>query len=286
LFPVHPTPKRWFTVLSTSRRASRAYCFQKKEIAVLKKALLNISLGAIGVSFLLPCYAAAPAKIAAVAPIADIVAEADAKIKSLEEALKDDKSYLESKGTTIPLESGILAVLAQAVVESEEKAAWQASAADVREAAIAVSNAKSYDEAKKGLAGVKEAVGGKAGSAKKEADWNKLCALKMVMKEVNKRAGKLRRATKKKDPTAADLAEAGRDASVMAILSLVAHDDTHEVKKKEEIGDWQKFAKEFQAQMTAASAAFKSKDMTGAGDAWKKGNTACNDCHAKFRPNE
>src|SRR5262249_54431729 len=61
--------------------------FSEKEIAVLKKALLYISLGAIGVSFLLPCYAAAPAKIAAVAPIADIVAEADAKIKALDEAL-------------------------------------------------------------------------------------------------------------------------------------------------------------------------------------------------------
>jgi len=253
---------------------------------VLKKALLSISLGAIGVSFLLPCYAAAPAKIAAVAPIADIVAEADAKIKALDEALATDKSYLESKGTTIPLEAGILAILAQAVAESEEKAAWQPSAADLRDAAIAVSNAKSYDEAKKGLAGIKDAAGGKAGAAKKEAEWNKLCGLGKVMKEVNKRAGKLRRATKKKDPTAADLAEAGRDASVMAVLALVAHDDTHEVKKPEEIKDWQKFAKEFQAQMTAASAAFKAKDMTGAGEAWKKGNTACSDCHAKFRKEE
>jgi len=253
---------------------------------VLKKALLSISLGAIGLSFLLPCYAAAPAKIAAVAPIADVVAEADAKIKALDEALESDKSYLENKGTTIPKEAGILAVLAQAVVESEEKAAWQASAADVRDAAIALSNAKSYDEAKKGLAGVKEAVGGKAGNAKKEAEWNKLCGLGKVMKEVNARNGKLRRATKKKTMTDEEAAEAARDASVLAILALAAHDDTHEVKKPDEVKEWQKFSKEFQAQMTATAAAFKKKDVTGAADTWKKGNAACTDCHAKFRKTE
>jgi cytochrome c556 len=56
--------------------------------------------------------------------------------------------------------------------------------------------------------------------------------------------------------------------------------------KAEDIAEWKKFAKAFQVEMTAASAAFKKKDMTAAGDAWKKGNTACNDCHAKFRPNE
>ena len=99
---------------------------------MLKKILACISLGALGTSFLMPCQAAAPAKIASVAPIANLVAEAEAKIKSLEEALASDKSYLESKGTTIPTEAGVLAVLAQAVLESEEKAAWQPSAADLR----------------------------------------------------------------------------------------------------------------------------------------------------------
>ncbi len=253
---------------------------------MLKKALLTISLGAIGMSFLLPCEAAAPAKIASVAPITDIVAEADAKIKALDEALKDNEAYLQAKGTTIPTAAGVLAILSQAVVESDEKAAWQPSAADVRDAAIAVANSKSYDEAKKGLADVKEAVGGKTGSAKKEADWNKLCGLSKVMKEVNTRNGKLRRATKKKEATDADFTEAARDASVLAVLALAAHDDTHEVKKSEEVKEWQKFAKEFQVQMTATAAAFKKKDMAGAGDAWKKGNTACNDCHGKFRKEE
>ncbi len=255
---------------------------------MLNKILVCLSLGALGTSLLLPCQAAAPAKIASVAPIADLVAEADAKIKSLEEGLASDKTYLEVKGTKLPTDAGVLAVLAQAVAESEEKAAWQATAADVREAAKAVASAKSYDDAKKGLEGIKAAIGGTAAGAKPEAEWNKLCGLGKVMKEINGRAGKLRRATRKKDATETEFADAARDASVMAILGLAAHDDTHEVKsgKAEDIAEWKKFSKEFQAQMTAASAAFKKKDMAAAGDAWKKGNAACTDCHAKFRPNE
>jgi hypothetical protein len=255
---------------------------------VLNKILVCLSLGALATSFLLPCQAAAPAKIASVAPITDVVAEAEAKIKGLEEALATENSYRENKGTSIPTAAGVLAVLAQAVVESEEKAAWQPAAADLRDAARAVAAAKSYDEAKTGLLAIKDAHGGKTSGAKPEAEWNKLSGLKQVMKEINSRAGKLRRATKKKEPTEAEFAEAARDASVMAVLGLAAHDDTHEVKsgKAEDIADWKKFSKEFQIQLSAASAAFKKKDMAAGGDAWKKGNAACTECHNKFRPSE
>jgi len=81
--------------------------------------------------------------------------------------------------------------------------------------------------------------------------------------------------------------EFSRDASVLAVLALAAQVDTHEVKsgKPEDIAEWKKFAKEFQEQMTTASAAFKKADATAAGEAWKKGNASCNDCHAKYRPN-
>jgi hypothetical protein len=253
---------------------------------MLKRILLGLSVGAVGLSLLLPCYAGAPAKIATVAPIGDLVAESEAKIKSLEELLASDKSYLEGKKTTIPTEAGVLAVLAQAIVESDESAAWKPAAADVRDGAIAIATSKSYDDAKKGLESVKMAHGGTAGGAKPDHEWNKLCALGSVMKEVNKRNGKLRRGSKLKALDDTQAAEFSRDASVLAVLALAAHDDTHEVKKKEEVPEWQKFSKEFQAQMTAASAAFKKKDVAAAADAFKKGNTACNDCHAKFREKE
>lgn len=252
-----------------------------------KKLLLSISVGAIGLSFLVPSYAAAPAKISTVAPAADIAAQVDASVKALEEYLATSESYTQNKMKKVPVEGAVIAVLAAAVVDSDEKdkVSWNAAAADVREAGKMVAASKSYDDAKKGLAAIKEAVGGKAAGAKPEQEWNKLCRLGTVMDTINMRAPKMRAGARKKQLTDAEAAEYSGAATVMAVFALAVHDDTHEVKskKKEDIDEWQKFAKEFQSQMTAAAAAFKAKDPTKAGDAWKKGNTACNDCHAKFR---
>jgi cytochrome c556 len=242
--------------------------------------MLGVSLSAICSALVWPCAAAAPIKIAGVAPVSELVTEAEAKVKLLDEALASDKTYLEKKATTIPVDAGVLAVLAQAIAESEEKPSWKASAADLREAAKAVAASKGYEEAKLGLEAVKAALEGKASGAAVEHDWNKLAKLGSVMKEVNRRTGKVRSATRK---LPANPEEVARDASVLAVLALVAHDDTHEVKKKEEIGDWQKQAKEFSAQFTAAAAALRKGDKTGASDAFKKGNAACNACHKQFR---
>lgn len=250
---------------------------------MLKKVLSAVALGSLSLSVLIPCQAAAPVKIAAVAPVSDLQAEADLKIKAIEEALATDKSYLDTKGTTLPAEAGVLAVLAQAIAESEEKPTWKASAPDLRDGAIAIATAKSYDEAKKGLETVKAAHGGTAAGGKPEAEWNKLIKLGALMKDVNKRNGKLRRATRKLPD---DPAEAARDASVLAVLGLVTHADTHEVKDASKVPEWQKYALEFQTQMTATSAAFKKKDLAAAADAFKKANAACNDCHGKFREGE
>jgi cytochrome c556 len=247
---------------------------------VLKKVLFGVSVVALGAAVLIPCQAAAPLKVATVAPVADLVAEAELKIKALDEALASDKSYLESKTTSLPADAGVLAVLAQAIVESEEKAAWKASAPDLRDGAVAVASAKSYDEAKAGLAAVKSAFEGKAGAAKPEAEWNKLCRLKPLMKEVNKRNTKLRRASKNIPPNSD---EAARDASVLAVLGLAAHDDTHEVKNPAEVPEWQTLSKDFSTQMTAMATALKAKDKAAAGDAFGKANKACNGCHDKWR---
>lgn len=254
---------------------------------MLKKLSMSLACGAIGLAWLLPCCAAPPAKIAAVAPIGDVVAAVDASVKVLDEKLASSDEYNQAK-KPVAIEATVIAVLAQAVADSEEKAAWQATAADVREGARAIVAAKSYDDAKKGFEALKAALGGKGAGAKTESDWSKVMPLGKIMDGVNSRAGKMRRAVRAKSPTDAQIAESTADATVLAVLALAVHDDTHEVKSKksEDIALWQKFSKEFQAEMSAAAGAFKKKDVTAAGDAWKKGNTACNDCHSKFREHE
>ena len=253
---------------------------------MLKRILFGLTLGVAGFSVLWPAFAAAPAKISDVAPVGDLVTEADAKIKTLEENLGSDQSYNQTKGSTLPKDAGTLAVLAQAISESSEASPWKASAKDVRDGAIGIWSAKSYDDAKKGLEKVKAAHAGTAGDAKPEHEWNKLAKLGSVMKEVNFQNGKLRSATRKKQMTPQEFDENARRASVLAVLALAAEEDTHEVKKQEETGEWKKFAKEFQTEMSATSAALHKGDLTAAAAGFKKANTACNECHAKFRENE
>lgn len=251
---------------------------------MLQKFLFSIAVAAVSLSLWLPCEAAAPLKVATVAPIADLVGDAEAKIKSLETALASDQTYLEAKGSTIPRDAGVLAVLAQSIVESEEKASWKASAPDLRDGAVAVARSKSYDEAKAGLAAIKAAYEGKAGGAKPEAEWNKLCRLGPLMKEVNTRNGKIRTATRKALPDDTD--ELVRHATTLAVLGLAAHDDTHEVKDASKVPEWQKLSKDFSTEMAATAAALKKKDKDGAAAAFKKANAACTECHNKFREGE
>ena len=84
---------------------------------MLKKIAMLTALGAVGVSLLVPCYAATPVKIATVAPAADLAAAADARVKLLEESLKDNDEYNKAKAKTIPAEASVLAVLAQAIAD-------------------------------------------------------------------------------------------------------------------------------------------------------------------------
>lgn len=232
-------------------------------------------------SLVLPVYAAAPAKISAVAPAADLVVEADKKIEALQASLASDGSYADAKKSTIPRDAGVLAVLAQALVETDEDSALKGKAAGIRDGAIALAKASSYDDAKKGLAAIQDAKAGKGAAAKPEAQWNKLGKLGDLMKEVNARNGKLRMAGRK---LPADPTEAARNASVMAVLALATHEDTHEVKNAADIAEWQKFAVEFQKNITESSAAFRKGDKDAGKAAWTKANTACNACHEKFRP--
>jgi hypothetical protein len=248
---------------------------------VFKKALVFASLGMLIMSVLLPAYAGAPAKISTVAPVADLVTEAEAKIKAIDEALSSSERYQDTKSTTLPRDAGVLAILAQAIAESDESSAWKGTAPGVRDGAIAIATSGSLEEAKKGLAAVKDAQAGKPTTAKPEADWNKLCKLKFVMKEVSARNNKLRQA-KRKMP--ANPEEASRHASVLAVLALVAHEDTHEVESPADVGEWEKFALAVQKHMTEAAAAFKKADKEAAAKAFDSAAANCNDCHAKFKP--
>ncbi len=250
---------------------------------MIKKSVGCVACAAVLAVLLAPCFAAAPVKIEKVAPAADLVLEAEAKIQSLEAALESNDTYLQGKKTQIPTDAGVLAVLAQAIAESSEDSALKKSAPALRDAAISVAQSTSFDAAKAGLAAVKEAHGGKAGTAKLDHEWNKLARLGKVMTEVQKRTGKIRKNVRKA-PT--DANAASRDASVVAVLALAAHDDTHEVKDPAQVPKWKGFALEMQTSMSAVAAGFKANDAAATKSAFEKAGKSCSECHDAFREKE
>lgn len=246
----------------------------------MKPVLMSLAVAVLAAAFVLPTYAASPVALEKVAPVAELVAVGDAKIATLEAALKDGDSYGAAKSKAIPKDAGVLAVVAQALAEHSDKAAWKGAAADVRNAALKLAEAKSYDDAKAALAAVKEAQGGKASGAKAEHDWAKLTSLDNVMTEVAFLNGKVRGALRK---TGDDTAEATRQASTLAVLALVAHADTHEVKNKNDISKWQKFAADMQTHMTETATALRAKDAAAAKTAFAAAGKQCAGCHADFK---
>ena len=244
---------------------------------MVQKVWLPLALTLLAGACLVPARAAD--KLSAVTPVADLVAEAESKIKDIEALVADDASYAKAKKKGVPQAAGTLATLAQGIAQHDEDSGWKKSAADVRDAAIAIAKSASFDDAKKGLEAVKAAAGGKAGVAKVEHDWDKLIDMDSLMSEVSARNGKFRKFFK----TPKDHDAASRDASVLAVLALVIEADTHEVKDKADIEKWKKYSKDLQESMTKISAALKAKDEAGAKKLFVESGKSCSGCHTDIR---
>jgi len=247
---------------------------------IVRKVLWSMSILAVAAGMILPVVAADPVKFDKIAPASDLAMEAEAQIAALETALASNDSYLAAKKSGIPGGASVLAVVSQALAMSTDKGDFKGSAADMRDAAVKLAKAGSYDDAKAALEAVKEAAGGKASGAKADGESKKLIGLGTLMSEVNKRHGRMRKASRSLPE---DTAEAARDASVLAVLAVAAADDTHEVKKPAEVGEWKKMAADMQVAFTELSASLKEKSADKVKAGFMKANATCADCHKKFR---
>lgn len=246
---------------------------------MVKKLWLPLALTMVVTAFVVPANAAE--KLSTVTPVADLVTEAEAKLKELETPLADNEAYNKAKKKGIPQAAGTLAILAQFIAEHDEDSALKKSAADLRDAAISIAKAGSFDDAKKGLEAAKAAAGGKAGGAKVEHAWDKLTDMDSLMSEVSGRNTKLRKAFRKAPD---DYNAASRDASVMAVLSLVIEADVSHVKDKSDIEKWKKYSKDLQKSMTEIATALKAKDDAKGKATFLEANTkSCNLCHTEIR---
>lgn len=247
----------------------------KKSISVKLSlfAALVLSVGGIVIG-------AELVKFSTIATAKEIAEEISAKVATVEKSLADEESYNKDKKKTLPREAKSIAVLAQAVAEHDEDSDLKKTAPDVRDAALALGKAESYDDAKKALEAVKSAIGGTSSGAKPEAEWKSLIDMDSLMAEVQAHYAKLSR-MKRKFPD--DTAEGVRHAQILALLSVPMAADTHEVKDPAKTGEWVEYTKVMLEGMNKTAAALKAKDEAAFKTAFAEASESCNKCHKEFR---
>ena len=246
---------------------------------------LTIAILSLAIAVLTPAYAAAPAKLSDIADASDISAEAERKIALLGEFTKNKAEYERvAKIGDVKQAAGVLAVMAQSLVEHDKLGDIKVAAADLRDAALEIRKSKDFDSAKAGLEKATSAWEGKAAGASKEADWTKLTGMHGMMEEANARLSKLRRtASNMRRGRKVDLDEAMGHAVTLAVLGLPMHVDTHEVKKDEQIKEWQEYSMMYRTATTDLVKAIRANDGKAAYSAWTATGKSCSKCHEVFR---
>lgn len=252
-----------------------------------KRWTAGLAAVAVGAALLGPVVAAVIVPVGTFAPVPDLEAEAALQFKTLDGLLKDTASFEEmaNRKKKIPRAAGVLAVVGQALAEHPQKAKSKIAGPALRDAARQVVTAKSYEDAQAGLKGIKAALDGKAsGTAGPDLPWNKLMSLHRLMEEVEDRQGELRKYyTTASKGQALKPGEGAMHATTLALLGNVIIIDNHEVKKKEEIPEWESMATEFQGQLASLSKAMHDGDGKAVTKLFPTIGESCTTCHDKFR---
>ena len=250
----------------------------------MKRLLFCLSL-ILTLSSQIPTFAKSPIEIATVSSIEELAGEVDSKVKEIEELVATGK-FEDKDKVAIRQAAGVLACLGQAIQEHSGNQATKIQGAALRDHAFTIVKAcksGTLDDVKKNWPEVKTAIAGACKDEHKpEHEWNKLISMHDMMEEVNGRNSKLRRLLKRNKGTL----EEQQHAATLAILAVAMAVDTHEVKDKTKIPEWEKMSFDYQKAMSELSLAIKAQDKTKMEAAFNAGNKACDLCHEVFREEE
>ena len=246
----------------------------------MKKLLVSLSAIALVAALFIPVDGAAPAKVTELLDAKQLAAEAKAKAVKIGQSTADEAAFgraMEHK--TIATDAGVIACLAQALVEHEKGKESGIAAASLRDAAIKLSKAKKLEDAKEGLAAVEAALAGKKTEAEKDHPWNKLINMHRMMEEMEYREGRLRRTLRRPRK----LPEDSSHATVLTVLALAMEADTHEVKKEAQLPAGIKFSVGYRTNVAKLTTAMKANKADEARALLAASNKVCTECHAQFR---
>lgn len=211
---------------------------------------------------------------------ADLIAAVHNRTAAFEGMVKAEGEFDQAaKSGTLARDAGVVAVLAQLLVEHKGAKESKINFAGLRVAALKLQRSKTLDEAKRYLEFVGAALEGRGYKAVHEADWNKLIGLHRLMKEFEYRQSALRRVMKRAD----NLPDASVEATIAGALAMVLEKDTHEVDDKADIPAWVSLARDYGGTMSRLAAAMKDDDADKAREIFYTTGESCTACHKKFR---
>jgi cytochrome c556 len=225
------------------------------------------------------------AKPSAAAKAAELAVAAEDLAKSLEPTVTNATSF-KSGADEVEHKGYVIALIANAVAESEGDAKWKANALTVRDAALTLAKAKSQPNADKAYKELQGLLGGGKGGEGKPMKYLDVATLEHVMKEVNERDKALNKNIKG-TAFARNKDRVAQDASVWALLAAIARADTKTAEKmKKPQADFEKHADAFFAGAKSLAAAAAKGDQAGATEARKTTRATCTACHTDFRITE
>ena len=246
----------------------------------MKRVLVCLTLFAAAASAVSISVAGAPADVSKAVGAEELATAARTKAEDLGKAVASEAAYgraMENK--IIAKDGGVIACLAQALVEHKDGDASGINATGLRDAAILLSRTKKLADATAALKNVNEALAGKGEKGEKDHPWNKLVNMHRMMEEFEYQGGKLRRVLKRPRR----LENYAENAAVLVVLGLAMEADTHEVKDKTRLPQWTKWSKEYHQATSGLHTAIKAGDGAKARSIFDAANESCETCHEVFR---
>ena len=246
----------------------------------MKRVLVCLTLFAVAASAVSVSMAAAPTDVSEAVGAKELAAAATTKAEDLGKAFATEATFgraMESK--SIARDGGVIACLAQALVEHKDGEETGINATGLRDAALVLSKTKTLADAKAALTNVTEALTGKGEKGEKDHPWNKLVNMHRMMEEYELQGGTFRRVLKRPRR----LENYSENAAVLVVLGLAMEADTHEVKDPAKLPQGTTWSKEYHQAMSGLNTAIKAGDGAKAKSIFDAASESCETCHKVFR---
>ncbi len=221
---------------------------------------------------------AVPEKISSYAPAEALVAQLNASMEVLAEALADAET-LEEEKKNFEKNSVTVVVIAQHLALHDEAHDMKAAAPAIFHKAKALAEAEDFDAAQAALAALQATLEGESSEAQLPT-WDPPVEMEPLMEQVGFLNSKLRRGVRRLKRNQDEIEQF---SATLAALAQAVSPDLSFTGDEEDEKAWMKMCGEMRDAASALRAAAVAGDEDAANTAIEALDQSCKDCHEKFR---